>query len=97
MNRVLKIILWLLTVIFVAAVALAAWSWSGHGLIVKQFQKVHSGMSMSEVESLIGKPSLARSEEGVAMIWIYNRHLKLCRGIVCFDFTGRVQSTFHDH
>ena len=97
MKRVLKIILWSLPVILVASVALAAWSWNGHGLNVKQFQKVHSGMSMSEVESLMGKPSVAHSEEGMAMFWIYNRHLKLCRGIVCFDFAGRVQSTFHDH
>ena len=97
MKRALKIILWSLPVILVASVALAAWSWNGHGLDVQQFQKIQRGMSRSDVESLLGKPSVAHSEDGVAEFWIYNRHLKLCRGIVGFDFAGRVQSTFHDH
>jgi len=97
MKRSLTIILWSLPVILVASVALAAWSWNGHGLDVQQFQKIRSGMTMPEVESLMGKPSVAHSERGVAVFWIYNRHFKLCRGIVGFDFTGRVQSTFHDH
>jgi hypothetical protein len=97
MKRVLKVVLWSLPVILVATVGLAAWSWNGHGLDVQQFRKIQSGMSMSEVESLMGKPAVAHSEDGVAVLWIYSRHLKLCRGIVCFDFTGRVQSTFHDH
>jgi outer membrane protein assembly factor BamE (lipoprotein component of BamABCDE complex) len=97
MKRLLKIVLWSLPVALVGTVGLAAWSWNGHGLDVQQFQKVRSGMTMSEVESLMGKPSVAHSEHGVAVFWIYNRHLKLCRGIVCFNFAGTVQSTFHDH
>jgi len=97
MKRVLKIVLWSLPVILVASVAFAAWSWNGHGLDVRQFQKVRSGMTESDVESLLGKPAVAHSERGVTVIWIYNRHFKLCRGIVSFDFTGHVQSTFHDH
>ena len=97
MKRVPKIILWSLPVVLVAAGTLAAWSWNGHGLDVQQFQKIQHGMSQSEVESLMGRPSVAHSKEGSGVLWIYNRHLKLCRGIVLFDFTGRVQSTFHDH
>jgi outer membrane protein assembly factor BamE (lipoprotein component of BamABCDE complex) len=97
MKRVFKIALWSLAVALVTTAGLAAWSWNGHGLDVQQFQKVHAGMTMPEVEFLMGKPTVAHSENGVAVSWIYSRHLKLCRGIVCFDFTGRVQSTFHDH
>jgi outer membrane protein assembly factor BamE (lipoprotein component of BamABCDE complex) len=97
MKRVLTIFLWSLLVILVAAAALAAWSWNGHGFNVEQFSKIRSGMTMSEVEALMGKPSVKHSGDGVAVFWIYTRHLKLCGGIVCFDFSGTVRSTFHDH
>src|SRR5262245_61800076 len=97
MKRVLKIFLWSLPVIFVGSVALAAWAWTGHGLDVQQFQRIRPGMRQVEVQALMGKPSVAHSESGVGLFWIYNQNLKLCRGIVFLDSAGTVQSAFHDH
>jgi outer membrane protein assembly factor BamE (lipoprotein component of BamABCDE complex) len=79
-----------------ACVAVGYWSFTGCSVDSQQFRKIRSGMKMSEVQSLIGKPSTKRSE-GVTEIWIYHRPLMLCRGFVSFNLDDRVFSTFHDH
>ena len=97
MTRVFKTTLSVVAAALFAGSVLLGWSWTGHGPDITQFAKVRSGMSMSEVHALLGKPSVTFSGDGGSTSWLYKRRLVLCCGIISFGVTGRVQSAFHDH
>ena len=97
MKRGLKCLLWSLGTVVIGSIVVAVWIFSGHGLDVQLFEGLQTGMSMSEVEKQMGRPDITVESAEAGVLWIYNRHLKFCRGIVSFDVVGQVQSTFHEH
>src|SRR5215213_5063181 len=97
MTRVFKTVVSVVAAALVAGFFLVGWSWGGHGPDISQFAKVHVGMSMSEVKTLMGDPTITLSEDGGSTSWFYKQRFVLCCGIISFGVTGRVQRTFHDH
>ncbi len=73
-----------------------AWIFSGHGFDLAGFEQVRPGMTMAEVENLMGKPSIKESLDGTP-VWTYNKYQKWCIGHIFFDRDGKVKEKEHDH
>jgi len=74
-----------------------AWVMNGHGFDLARFEQVHQGMTMTQVENLMGKPSSTELLGDGAAVWTYNKGLKWCIGHVRFGRNGKVEDKEHDH
>lgn len=82
--------------IAVVAILHPIWMFTGHGFNMDGFEQLRPGMTMAEVENLMGKPSFKESLDG-SPVWTYNKHEKWCIGHISFDKNGRVKDKEHDH
>jgi hypothetical protein len=100
MKRFVKAILVLFVgfVLLAAAfLALAAWMMNGHGADLQAFEQVTNGMSMAEVEALMGRPETSRVMDDQASSWKYGSTWKWCAMQVCFGTNRLVEAKIHDH
>jgi len=87
----------LLLLAFLSLVIYPLWWGSSHGFNLAGFEQIHQGMTMSQVEDLLGKPTLTELLEEGGMAWTYNKGHKWCIGHIWFDRNGRVKDKEHDH
>jgi outer membrane protein assembly factor BamE (lipoprotein component of BamABCDE complex) len=96
MRRSFIVALRAIAVGLAVALAFAAWFFIGHGIDVKRFAQVQPGMTMAQVEAIMGKPG-GTSPERHRTFWFYGSRFTLCKGIICFHDDEKVFSKFHDH
>ncbi len=91
-----------LTALGVGAVAVMAgfavfarWCQNSPAVPKDKVAQVHPGLTMPEVEAVLGKPRrTGRSEEGL-WLWTYGRSFKEHMVMVTFDEARRVRSVVH--
>jgi hypothetical protein len=69
-----------------------------HAVPVDRLSQVAPGMAQSEIQSLLGVPSVVRHGGSAGTTFIYFRRIMWCSVEVSFGADGRVTgSPFHDH
>ena len=74
-----------------------AWVMNSHGFNLAGFEQVHTGMTMAQVENLLGKPTLTSSLEDGSVVWTYNKGSTWCIGHIQFRPDGKVLEKEQDH
>lgn len=100
MKAFTKIVLMVIGVIIIFAAAFmvfAVWSMNGHGADPQRFAQITNGMTMSQIESVMGKPKWNRVTDERTTLWTYGHTLKWCTMQIRFGTNELVELKIHDH
>ena len=100
MEKPIKIALTMLVITGIVVIAFLVFSirvMTSHGYGSGKFEQVQPGMTMQEVQNLLGKPSSTEQVDADLTIWRYAPDWTWCMAEVQFDSTGKVESKDHDH
>ena len=99
MKAVIKVVLGFVLLSFAGIMAFlgfSVWAMGSHGFDITAYDKIEQGMTMEQVQNMMGKPSSVSTQDD-STDWVYSRNLIWCMAHISFDSTGVVKTKEHDH
>lgn len=93
----IKIILSVISFFGTGLILYSTWAMTSHGFNMEHFHQIKPGMSIQQIEELMGEPYSSKQLENGSFVYNYGHDFKWCMGFVRFDQEKKVETKWHDH